>query len=104
VRRRLIVRNVCQFCACVVLTALSPRAPGEAAQMRLEGSMPHSLANFAAVIVLIGMGLQLSSCSEKRDGDTSFREASKGFEKELTSDQRKAAIKQLQTETNSKPQ
>jgi len=50
------------------------------------------------------MGLQLSSCSEKRDGDTSFREASKGFEKELTSDQRKAAIKQLQTETNSKPQ
>ena len=65
--------------------------------------MPHSLANLAAVIVLIGMALQLSSCSEKRDGDTSFIEASKGFEKELTSDQRKAAIKQLQTETNSKP-
>lgn len=66
--------------------------------------MPHSLANFAAVIVLIGMGLQVTSCSEKRDGDTSFREASKGFEKELTPDQRKATIKQLQTETNSKPQ
>ena len=66
--------------------------------------MPHSLANLAAVIVLIGMAPQLSSCSEKRDGDTSFIKASKGFEKELTSDQRKAAIKQLQTETNSKPQ
>ena len=66
--------------------------------------MPHTPANFAAVIVLIGMGLQLSSCSEKKDGDTSFREASKGFQKELTPDQRKAAIKQLQTETTTKAQ
>ena len=72
--------------------------------MRLDRPMPHSLANFVAVIILIAMALQLSSCSEKRDGDTTFKEASKGFAKELTSDQRKAAIKQLQTETNSKPQ
>jgi hypothetical protein len=35
-------------------------------------------------------------------GDTSFIRAKKGFEKELTPDQRKAAIKQLQTETASK--
>ncbi|MEZ0326040.1 MAG: hypothetical protein ACAH95_09035 [Fimbriimonas sp.] len=66
--------------------------------------MPHTPANFAAVIVLIGMGFQLLSCSEKKDGDTNFREASKGFQKELTPDQRKAAIKQLQTETTTKAQ
>ena len=68
---------------------------------RLNASLP---GQPCIVIVLIGMALQLSSCSEKRDGDNSFIKASKGFEKEFTSDQRKAAIKQLQTETNSKPQ
>ena len=78
-------------------------APGGPPPIRLDRLMQHSPANFAAVLVLIGMALQLSSCSEKRDGDISFREASKGFGKELTPAQRKAAIKELQTETTSKP-
>ena len=66
--------------------------------------MPHSLANLAAVIVLIGMALQLSSCSEKRDGDTSFIEASKGFEKELTSSSPPISERLQSSNFNSKPQ
>jgi hypothetical protein len=51
-----------------------------------------------------GVGLNLSCCSKKPlPGDTSFSEANKGFQKELTPEQRKAAIKNLQTETASKP-
>jgi hypothetical protein len=41
----------------------------------------------------------LLGCSEKLAGDTSFTEAKKDFDKELSPDQRQAAIKQLQTET-----
>jgi hypothetical protein len=44
------------------------------------------------------------ACSKKPlPGDASFIQAKKGFEKELTPDQRKAAIKQLQTQTAGKP-
>jgi hypothetical protein len=39
-------------------------------------------------------GLQFGS------GDTTFNEAKKGFEKEMTPAQRKAAIMDLQTQTN----
>ena len=61
------------------------------------------LPKLAALVFLIGASLDLSGCSEKRSGDTNFKEATKGFKNELTSAQRKAAIKELQTETTSKP-
>jgi hypothetical protein len=51
-------------------------------------------------ILFLGLGLSLLSCAKKIDGNTSFDEAQKGFQKELTTDQRKAAIKDLQTQTN----
>jgi hypothetical protein len=51
-------------------------------------------------VLLVGIGLNLPSCTKKLDGNTSFKEATKGFQKELTKDQRKAAIEQLQTETS----
>ena len=53
-------------------------------------------------MLLLGTGL-VPSCTKKLDGNTSFKEATKGFQKELTKDQRKAAIEQLQTETTSGP-
>ena len=55
------------------------------------------------LLLLLGVGLILLSCTKKIDGNTSFREATKGFQKELTKDQRKSAIEQLQTETAAKP-
>jgi hypothetical protein len=48
-------------------------------------------------------GLNLACSKKPLPGDTSFTQAKKGFEKELTPDQRKAAIKHLQTETAAKP-
>jgi len=54
-------------------------------------------------VLLLGLGLSLPSCAQKLEGNTSFSEAGKGFQKELTTDQRKAAIKDLQTETAGKP-
>jgi hypothetical protein len=55
-------------------------------------------------VLLLGAGLSLlTSCTKKIDGNTSFKEATKGFQKELTKDQRKSAIEQLQTETAGKP-
>jgi hypothetical protein len=54
-------------------------------------------------VLLLGIGLNLPSCTKKLDGNTSFKEATKGFQKELTKDQRKSAIEQLQTETAGKP-
>jgi hypothetical protein len=62
-----------------------------------------SLPKFAASVFLIGACLDLSGCSEKQSRDTNFKEATKGFKKELTPEQRKAAIKELQAETDSKP-
>ena len=50
--------------------------------------------------LLMLLGGNLAGCSEKRSpGDTIFAKEKEGFEKELTPDQRKAAIKQLQNET-----
>jgi len=54
-------------------------------------------------ILVLGLGLSLLGCTKKLEGNTSFDEAQKGFQKELTQDQRKEAIKQLQTETSAKP-
>ncbi len=61
------------------------------------------MPRITAFVLFLGVGLNLLSCAKKIDGNTSFNEAQKGFEKELSSDQRKAAIKQLQGETASKP-
>ena len=52
-------------------------------------------------VLLLGAELNLLSCTKKLDGNTSFKEAGKGFQKELSQDERKAAIKELQTETTS---
>ena len=61
------------------------------------------MPRITAFVLLLGVGLNLLSCTKKIDGNTSFNEAQKGFQKELSSDQRKAAIKELQGETASKP-
>ena len=53
----------------------------------------------AASLILIA-GLSLACSKGPLAGDSTFREAEKGFEKEMTPTQRKAAIKGLQAETN----
>ena len=70
---------------------------------RYIGSKLRSMPRIATFALLLGVGLILLSCTKKNDGNTSFREATKGFQKELTKDQRKSAIEQLQTETAGKP-
>jgi hypothetical protein len=52
----------------------------------------------AASLVLIA-GISFA-CSKGPLADTTFSEAKKGFENEMTPAQRKAAIKDLQTQTN----
>jgi hypothetical protein len=69
---------------------------------RTVGGRPTEAAA-TAFVLLVGVGVSLLSCTKRIDGDTSFKEASKGFQKELTKDQRKSAIEQLQTETAGKP-
>ena len=64
-----------------------------------RGPMFPLLSKLAAFGFLIGAGIDLSGCSGKHHGDTTFKEATKGFKKELTPEQRKAAIKELQSET-----
>jgi hypothetical protein len=58
-----------------------------------------SLPKLTVILLLVGLSVNLSACSKKIPGDTSFSEANKAFEKQLSGDQRKAAIRQLQTET-----
>ena len=50
------------------------------------------MPRITAFVLLLGVGLNLLSCTKKIDGNTSFKEATKGFQKELTKDQRKSAI------------
>ena len=52
-----------------------------------------------AFLLLIGLSANLLGCSKRFAGDTSFAQANKSFDKQLSGDQRKATIKQLQTET-----
>jgi hypothetical protein len=54
----------------------------------------------AAASLILTAGLNLACSKAPLAGDTTFREAEKGFENEMTPAQRKAAIKGLQTETN----
>jgi hypothetical protein len=63
------------------------------------GSKLRSMQRLTTFVLLLGIGLNVPSCTKKLDGNTSFTEANKGFQKELNKDQRKAAIEQLQTET-----
>ena len=42
------------------------------------------MPRFAASILLMEVGLNLSSCPKRLSGDTTFTEATKTFEKELT--------------------
>jgi hypothetical protein len=57
-----------------------------------------------AAFAQIAMALALLSCSERMHGDTTFKEARRGFEGELSPEERKAAIRQLQRDTSeSKP-
>ena len=67
------------------------------------GAKLRSMPRITAFVLLLAAGLNLLNCTKKIDGNTSFREATKGFQKELTKDQRKSAIEQLQTETAGKP-
>jgi hypothetical protein len=53
----------------------------------------------AAFLILIA-GLNPACSRGPLGGDTTFREAEKGFEKEMTPAQQKAAIKDLQNQTN----
>jgi hypothetical protein len=57
------------------------------------------LISAAASLILIG-GFNLACSKGPLAGDATFSEAKKGFEKEMTPAQRKAAIKDLQTQTN----
>ena len=66
----------------------------------LIGSKLRSMPRLTIFVLLKVVGPNLSGCTKKLDGNTSFNEARKGFQKELTTDQRKAAIKDLQTQTN----
>jgi hypothetical protein len=60
-----------------------------------------SLGPVLAALFLVPVAGSGLACSQKpAPGDTTFNEAKKGFEKELSPAQRKAAIKQLQTETD----
>jgi hypothetical protein len=61
-----------------------------------------AILRLAPLVLLIVAGAALMGCSKNLSGP-SFTEAKKGFEKELSPDQRKAAMKQLQTETAGKP-
>ena len=49
--------------------------------------------------VLVAAAFALG-CAKNLDGNTSFKEANKGFAKELSSQKRKQAIESLQAETN----
>jgi hypothetical protein len=57
------------------------------------------LISAAASLILIG-GFNLACSKGPLAADTTFNAAKKGFEKEMTPAQRKAAIKDLQTQTN----
>jgi hypothetical protein len=58
-----------------------------------------SLLKLVAFVLLVGVGLSFLGCTKRLSGDTSYAEANKGFEKQLTRVQRDAATKQLQTQT-----
>ena len=58
------------------------------------------ILKFPILIFLVAVGFVSLGCAKNFDGNTSFKEASKGFEKELPAEKRKQAIKALQAETD----
>ena len=54
------------------------------------------------LFVLVAAGFVPLGCAKNLDGNTTFREAQKGFEKEMPAQQRKQTIKALQAETTSR--
>jgi hypothetical protein len=58
------------------------------------------ILKFPTLLLLVAAVLLPLGCAKKLDGDTSFRAASKGFEKELPGEKRKQTIKELQAETD----
>ena len=57
------------------------------------------ILKFPVLYLLVAAGF-LPGCAKDLDGNTSFREANKGFENELPAAKRKEAIKALQAETD----
>ena len=58
------------------------------------------ILKFPILFFLVAAGFGPLGCAKNLDGNTSFKEASKGFEKELPAEKRKQTIKALQAETN----
>jgi hypothetical protein len=59
------------------------------------------IRKFPILFFLAAAGFVPLGCAKNLDGNTtSFKEASKGFEKELPSEKRKQTIKALQAETD----
>ena len=58
------------------------------------------ILKFPTLFLLVAAGLLPLGCAKNLDGNTSFKEASKGFEKELPAEKRKQTIKALQAETD----
>ena len=58
------------------------------------------ILKFTTLFLLVAAGLLPLGCAKNLDGDTSFKSASKGFEKELPGEKRKQTIKELQAETD----
>ena len=59
-----------------------------------------TLLQLTVFLFLLGVSTNFLGCAKKLPSDTSFTQVKKGFERELTPDQRKATIKKLQTETS----
>ena len=58
------------------------------------------ILKFPILFFLVAAGFVPLGCAKNLDGNTSFEEASKGFEKELPVEKRKQTIKALQAETD----
>jgi hypothetical protein len=58
------------------------------------------ILKFRIVFFLVSVGFVTLGCAKNIDGNTSFKEASKGFEKELPAEKRKKTIEALQAETD----
>ena len=56
------------------------------------------ILKFPVLYLLVAAGF-LPGCAKDLDGNTSFKQANKGFENELPAAKRKEAIKALQAET-----
>jgi len=58
------------------------------------------ILKFPTLLFLVAVGFVPLGCAKNLDDNTSFKAASKGFEKELPAEKRKQTIKALQAETD----